>query len=512
MSRRSQREISVLVPPNLLQRTSGDPRRVGPYLVIGRLGSGGTGTAYAAVNPTTKGDPLVAVKVLNSPHLEDPDTRTVLHQRLAVLSNTDGRCYVPPIDFDTATTPPWLAMSYVSGVPLAQYARRHGAMGPGRLIALAAGLAEGISALHAMKVAHGDLKPSNILLSSTGPRILDCALPGDDEHLRRSAAGWLSPERHQGDAPSPAADIFAWGAILAFASTGRLPFGLGEPHVLAERVSTADPDLDGVPAELLPVVRRALAKDPDDRPSVREALGAAIAAWETISDGDTAAVQGTAVTRVLSREWQGIVEPDRLPRVIQLHDSPPRRAMRVPLIAGGAALAVALIGGGGWAALTALSGNGGSGADAEAPASSSPAAPKAAEKTAVVRFDPAEQENPVDGPWIYTRVEKGASAPPSEGTLSPQDWSARWKDADGGASEEAVITTDPEVFCAQFCVPGPGHIEDDRGTYEVTGQDFIDYLSWGQVVIAEVEFAEGGGNGEPREITRITELFPAPPD
>ncbi|MFC3995761.1 serine/threonine-protein kinase [Nocardiopsis sediminis] len=527
MSRRPHREISVLVPPNLIPATSDDPRHVGPYQVIGRIGSGGTGTAYAAVNPTTQGDPLVAVKVLSSPLLEDPAARAVLNRRLTALGAVDGRIYVPPVAFDTASAPPWLAMEYVSGVPLAQFARRHGALGSGRLIALAAGLAEGLSALHVKSVAHGDLKPANVLLGGAGPRILDCALPGDDEHLRRSAAAWLSPERHTGEPPTPAADVFAWGAVMAFASTGRLPFGMGEPHVLARRVSQADPDLVGAPEELLPLIRRALAKDPDDRPTVRELLGSAIAAWEANTSTTADAVKGTAVTRVLSREWKGVAEQSRLPKVIRLDNGTRPRTggtgaagakggagrSRLPLLAaGGGVLALALVGGAAWGVLTAL--DGGSGGD-EAAASPSPSADTVDDSTAVVRFVPAEQQNPIDGPWEFTPVEQAENAEAAAdggaaagGTVTPDTWSAQWSEA--GDPQQAVIAPDAEVLCAQFCVPGPGHIEEGRGTYPVRGQDFIDYLSWGNVVIAEVEFADTAGEG-PREIVGVTELFPAPP-
>jgi hypothetical protein len=508
MSRRSQHEISVLVPPNLVPLTAADPERVGPYLLIGRLGSGGTGTTYAGVHPTTQGDPLVAVKVLRSPLLESPEARAELNRRLTALAAVDGRVYVPPLAFDTAAAPPWLAMEYASGIPLAQFARQHGALGAGRLAALAAGLAEGLSALHVRRVPHGDLKPDNVLLGARGPRILDCALPGDDEHLRRSAAAWLSPERHAGAPPAPAADIFAWGAVMAFASTGRLPFGLGEPAELAARVAEADPDLDGVPEELLPLVRRALAKDPADRPSVRELLGSTIAAWEASGSASADGVKGTAVTLVLSREWQGVVEPVRLPRVIQLHDGRARGRGRLPLIAGGGVLAAALLGGGVWAVANTL---GDAVGEAEDQATATPsAAPTAEPGTAVVRFVPAEQPAPVEGPWVYTAVERAEATPEADGLLTPEDWSAQWTDA--GEEREAVIAPDAEVLCAQFCVPGPGHIDGERGTYEVRGQDFIDYLDWGNVVIAEVEFAEADGGEGPREIVRITELFPAPPE
>lgn len=513
MSRRSQKEISVLVPPNLVPLTSEDPRRIGPYLVIGRIGSGRTGTVYAAVTPSGGNDPLVTVKTLHAAQASDDRTRAALDQRLHLLSGVDRRCYVPPIAFDTSTTPPWLAMMYVSGVPLAQYARRHGAMGQGRLIALAAGLSEGLSALHLKNIAHGDLKPSNVLLSSSGPRILDCALPGDESLLRHSAA-WMSPERHAGAPQSPSSDVFAWGAVVAFAATGRLPFGIGEPEVVAARVRDEEPDLDGVPTSLLPLLERALDKNPDNRPSVRELLGSTIAIWESTAESteEKQPTRGTAVTRVLAREWQGIVEPARLPRMIQIDAREPGQRRRTPLVMGGALLAAALVIGGVVATINAVFPN--DDPDDQQASSPSPETAEAEEdSTPIVRFDPTEQEGE-DGPWVYTRVEpmEGGLDMEDAAFLTPRDWSDQWVEIENAESEEAVIPDDAEVYCANFCVPGPGHISNDnRGTYEMNGQEFTEYLNWGDVVIAEVEFTEDSTEGE-REIAKVTEVFPAPPE
>ncbi|TDQ45380.1 serine/threonine-protein kinase [Actinorugispora endophytica] len=320
MSRRSERTISVLVPPDLTPTASEDPRQIGPYALVGRLGSGRTGTVYAAVHPTVEPDVLLAVKTLPPSHATDPASRALLDARLRALSGVDGRCYVPPVAFDAQAATPWLAMRYAPGTQLSRYARKRGPMSPGRLIALAAGLGECLSTLHALDLAHGDLKPGNILLSSSGPRVLDCVLPGDPDVVRRSAA-WTAPERHRGAPPGEASDVFAWGAVLAFAATGRLPFGEGEPESLAQRVGTAEPDLDGVPDEMRPLLESALAKDPEQRPGVRDVVRGSIALWEEgLGTVGTEAGPGSGVTRLLHREWQGIVEPALLPRVVHLDE------------------------------------------------------------------------------------------------------------------------------------------------------------------------------------------------
>ncbi|MFC7331269.1 serine/threonine-protein kinase [Marinactinospora rubrisoli] len=527
MSRRSERTISVLVPPDLSPLAPEDPRTIGRYVLIGRIGSGQTGTVYAGVDPEAATPRVLAVKTVRPARVPDEATRGRLDQRLRVLATVDGRCYVPPLEFDAFGDPAWLAMPYVGGVPLAQFVRRRGTLSQGRLVALAAAVAEGLAALHGKGLAHGDLKPGNIVLAASGPRLLDCALPGD-EITRRFAPGWLAPERHRGEPPRAVGDVFAWGAVTAFAATGRFPFGMGEPETVAARVLSEEPDIAGVPDELASLVRRALAKEPDDRPTGRELLTGVLAAWEAAASaaapvpGDTGAAPGTAVTRLLNREWPGISEPAWLPRVIHLDDRrerPERRRGRAVLIAVGAAVAAAAIGAGAWAAAGAL----GDRPEPQATPSAEPspqsggstdpeAAASPAQRTATVRFGAIPQPDPVDGPWVYTEVAPVDGTPPGNaGPVTSEEWSARWSDVtDAAQPEEARIAPDAEVLCAQFCLAAGESASDEqgRGGYPVTGQDFINYLSWGGVVIAEVTFAEEPGPDGVPEIVAITELFP----
>ncbi|MFD0801989.1 serine/threonine protein kinase, partial [Streptomonospora algeriensis] len=140
MSRPAEREISVLVPPHLAPLAPGDPGSIGPYVLIGRLGAGGTGTVFAAVDPADAGGELMAVKVIHPWPLEEPENRARLQARLSALAEVDGRCYVPPVAFDAAAEHPWLAMPYVAGLPLDGFVRDHGPLGRGRLVALVAAL------------------------------------------------------------------------------------------------------------------------------------------------------------------------------------------------------------------------------------------------------------------------------------------------------------------------------------------------------------------------------------
>ena len=526
MSPRSPREISVLVPPDLAPLYPDDPSRIGPYLVLGRLGQGSSGTVYAAVDTTSSSadDRLVAVKTLSSPELDSPDVHPALEQRLRALSNVDSRRVVVPLAFDSDANPPWLSMPYLAGERLSHYVTKRGGLGTGKLIALATGLAEGLCALHARGVAHGSLRPSKVLLESHGPHIMECAVAASAERMRGSGATWLSPERFGGGPATPAADVFAWGAIVAFAGTGRLPFGPGEPEEIAERAAQGSFELDGLPKGLRPVVGRALDPDPDRRPGLREVLGAVIAVWQSensafeTAGGAEASQRASSPDRdelalILEREWHAVEPPARVPEVVRLEGRMSnRRPTRTLFLAVGGLLALGLVGAGVWGLSQS------SDSDQDEESASDTAEEEAASEeepsaeddpsTMVVRFDPAEQESPESGPWVYTPVDRDDEPVRNQGVPSHSAWAEQWEEA--GEPAEAVIAPDAEVLCAKFCA-APDHVfldEEGRGTWELTGADFIGYLSWGPVVIVEVTFAEETEeDGGPREIVQITELF-----
>jgi Protein kinase domain len=169
---------------------------------------------------------------------------------------------------------PWLATAYVAGPSLAETVRDHGPLNAQSVLALAAGLAEGLNAIHAAGVVHGDLKPSNVLLAEDGPRVIDFgishaaeAAPLTHPGLVMGSPGFMSPEQALGKKVGPLSDVFSLGAVLAFAATGERPFGTGTPIELLDRVIHGTPNLDKVPPEVLPLVERCLAKDPSERPS-----------------------------------------------------------------------------------------------------------------------------------------------------------------------------------------------------------------------------------------------------
>ncbi|MBR8741924.1 protein kinase [Nocardiopsis sp. MG754419] len=522
MSPRSPREISVLVPPDLAPLYPDDPSRIGPYLVLGRLGQGSTGTVYAAVDTSSDntGDRLVAVKGLKAPELDAPGAYAGLDQRLRNMAAADPKRVVVPLAFDTDAEPPWMSMPYLAGERLSHFVTKRGGLGIGKLVALAIGLAEGLSSLHARGVSHGSLRPSEIILESHGPHIMECAIAADSERLRGSGATWMSPERYRGGAPTTSADVFAWAAVVAFAGTGRLPFGPGEPEEIAQRVAAGSFDLDGLTKGLRPVVGRALDPNPERRPSLREVIGAVIAVWQRENgEDDTPPAPGDReeISRILEREWHAVEPPARVPEVIRLEGGgPERRRTRTLLVVGAAVVGAVLIGGGIWGVGRLLGG----GADAGPVADDNDATP--AEEvgvdeeveqppTLVARFDPAEQDEPEPGQdarsWVYTPVTREGEVPRGQGVPDHETWAAEWEE-DGDPSE-VVVRPDAEVLCAKFCA-ADDHVfldEEGRGTWELTGNDFQDYLTWGPVVIVEITFAEDHEGDGPREVVQVTELF-----
>ncbi len=185
----------------------------------------------------------------------------------------------PVVDADPDGPQPWLVTAYVDGPSLSEAVTAQGPMPIESVLMLAAGLAEGLSAVHAAGVVHRDLKPSNVLLASDGPRIIDFGISRalDSATLTNASAvvgspGFMSPEQAEGHQVGPPTDIFSLGGVLAFAATGELPFGAGSASALLYRVVYGTAATGHLPTEVRPLVERCLAKDPAGRPTTGELL------------------------------------------------------------------------------------------------------------------------------------------------------------------------------------------------------------------------------------------------
>jgi serine/threonine protein kinase len=256
-----------------------DPGRIGPYRIRGILGAGGMGRVFLGMSADGE---QVAVKVIRADLASDPEFRARFRREVTVARKVSSRFTAPLIGADVDGTVPWLATAYVTGPSLAEAVAQRGPLPVTSLLELAAGLAEGLSAIHAAGVIHRDLKPSNVLLAQDGPRVIDfgISVAAETSPLTRTglligSPGYMSPEQVEGREVGTASDIFSLGAVLAFAATGEAPFGSGSAPTLAYRAVYRQVNLDRVPAEVRGLIDRCLAKDPGRRPAARDLMFAA---------------------------------------------------------------------------------------------------------------------------------------------------------------------------------------------------------------------------------------------
>ena len=349
-----------------------DPEFIGRYRLVGRLGGGGMGQVYLARSP---GGRSVAVKVIREPLAADPGFRIRFAREIAAAGRVSGIFTAPVVDADPDADRPWLVTAYVDGPSLADAVEQSGPLPADMLVLLAAGLAEGLAAIHAAGVVHRDLKPSNVMLAADGPRIIDfgIARASDATALTHTGTlvgspGFMSPEQAEGRPVGPASDIFSLGAVLTFAATGAGPFGSGQPSTLLYRVVHTRPATAGIPAPMRALIERCLAKDPAARPTAESVLASVPPAGAGWRQPATAVRAGGPTVRLIPDPGEptlpapapsghdtphgGRPAPGRPAADRPAAGKPGNRPRRWPWLAAGAAalLAVVVIG------LTALAG------------------------------------------------------------------------------------------------------------------------------------------------------------
>jgi serine/threonine protein kinase len=255
----------------------GDPASVGPYRLLGRLGAGGMGQVYLARSP---GGRAVAIKLIRPELAEERGFRARFSSEISAAKNVSGIYTAAVVDADAEGELPWMATVYVPGPSLTDAVEDNGPLPVKSVLALAAGLAEALQAIHRVGLVHRDLKPSNVLLAEDGPRVIDFGISLALERSMMTATGmvmgspgFMSPEQARGQREvGPPTDVFSLGAVLAFAATGNNPFGGGPTPALLYRVVNETPDLAAVPAPLTALIGDCLAKDPAGRPTPADLL------------------------------------------------------------------------------------------------------------------------------------------------------------------------------------------------------------------------------------------------
>ena len=249
-----------------------DPERVGVYRLLARIGAGGMGVVYLGRSPAGR---AVAVKVIRPRFAADSQYRARFRREAAAARTVTPTFTAAVLDADPDAPEPWLVTAFLPGLTLRQAIAAHGALPPASTRLLAAGLAEALAAIHRTGLAHRDLKPGNIMLTPAGPHVIDfgIARPEDATAITRDGTvlgtpGFMAPEQVYGAGAGPASDVFSLGAVLAFAATGREPFGAGETDAVLARVASASADLTGIGDRVLSgLVSACLTADPLARPS-----------------------------------------------------------------------------------------------------------------------------------------------------------------------------------------------------------------------------------------------------
>ncbi|MGV9941069.1 protein kinase domain-containing protein [Streptomyces sp. NPDC003401] len=251
--------------------TDADPDRIGRYRLTGRLGAGGMGTVYLGSTP---GGRPVAVKVIGGQLAHEERALERFRREVDTLHTVRSAYTASVIDCGLDTAPYWFATEYVPGPTLHAAVSASGALPAPLCRSLLAALAEGLCDIHVHGVLHRDVKPQNIILSPVGPQLIDFGIARESGQtaltqagLTAGTPGFTPPEAFDGEEVGFAADVFALGATLAFAATGRPPFGEGAFPAVAYRTVHGDIDVEGVEPGLAAIITACTDRDPARRPA-----------------------------------------------------------------------------------------------------------------------------------------------------------------------------------------------------------------------------------------------------
>ena len=265
----------------MLPLRDSDPREVGGYRLLGRLGEGGQGVVFLALSSTGT---RAAVKLL--PPTTDPQVRSRFLKEVAAAQQVAGFCTAPVLDAGIFERRPFIVSEYVSGPSLVEVIQQHGPRSGVVLERIAVATLTALGAVHAVGMVHRDFKPGNVLLGPDGPVVIDfglAAVPGMTTtglsgHVAVGTPAFMAPEQLSGARVTAAADMWAWAVTIAFAGTGELPFRGESLTATAYAILHAEPTVGQLREPLGAIIHRCLSKNPAFRPSARGALSQLVAA------------------------------------------------------------------------------------------------------------------------------------------------------------------------------------------------------------------------------------------
>ncbi|MDT0441863.1 serine/threonine-protein kinase [Streptomyces johnsoniae] len=254
------------------QLTQHDPRRIGPFEVLGRLGAGGMGLVYLARSASGR---RVAIKTVRSELAEDQLFRVRFTREVEAARAVSGFYTAAVVDADPRAAVPWLATAYVPAPSMEEIVTESGPLPPQGVRWLAAGIAEALQSIHGAGLVHRDLKPSNVLVVEDGPRVIDFGIASGVSNTRLTmtnvAVGtpaYMSPEQARDSrSVNGASDIFSLASTLVFAATGHPPYHGANPVETVFMLLRERPDLSGLPDELRPMIESLMVHKPEDRPT-----------------------------------------------------------------------------------------------------------------------------------------------------------------------------------------------------------------------------------------------------
>jgi serine/threonine protein kinase len=256
---------------------TGDPEQIGPWQIVNRLGSGGMGIVYMGTNGTR----AAAIKVFREFLLEDPASRTRLEREVDTLLRVKSEFVAEIVGSDINGNPAWIATNYVDGPSLKVLIEKEGALPEEQWIDFARGFLSALSSVHSVGVVHRDIKPSNILITKSGPKLIDFGISFSNDATSLTGTGmvagtpaWLAPEQFLGREITTAVDNFAAGSTLMFAATGRTPWGAEDSSVGAvmHTILMAEPDLASLTDFQIDIITPLLTKDAQSRKTASQML------------------------------------------------------------------------------------------------------------------------------------------------------------------------------------------------------------------------------------------------